>query len=242
MFSQVAFILSHPSHPGNIGACARAIKTMGFSQLILVNPKDYPSHQATAMASGAHDILQSAQIVPSIEDALKPFHYTIGASARHRSLTLPIVDSKTMAVEVANKLNSSPSKVAILFGTESSGLSNHELSLCDKHVYIPTDAHYGSLNLSQAVQILAYELRISLMDSSIQTSNDHQSASGEQKNGFYQHLESTLSYLGILNPDQPRKLMGRLRRLFNRADLDETEINILRGIFKAVQNNPRGRS
>lgn len=240
MFSQVAFILSHPSHPGNIGSCARAIKTMGFSQLILINPKDYPNHQATALASGAHDILKNAKVVPSLDEALKPFHYIIGASARQRSLSWPCADSRTTAKEVVGKLSNSDQKVAILFGTENSGLSNDELRACDKHVYIPSNPDYGSLNLAQAVQVISYELRMQILEGHLPALEERTQASYDQKEGFYQHLEATLRHLEILNPNQPRQLMGRLRRIFNRAELDETEVNILRGILKAILKSEVG--
>lgn len=194
------------------------------------------------MASGAHDVLKNALEVPSLEEALKPFHYTIGASARHRTLSIPLVESRQMAQDAVGKLTNDQVQVAIVFGTENSGLSNHELSLCDKHVYIPTNSEYGSLNLSQAVQVIAYELRMHMMNTTAKATDEEMPASSLQKEGFYQHLESTLAKLDILDPKHPRKMMGRLRRLFNRSNLTETEVNILRGILKAVQSNMVGKA
>lgn len=215
---------------------------MGFSRLILVNPKDYPCQQATVMASGAHDILKNALEVPSLEEALKPFHYTIGASARHRTLSWPMVESRQMASEIVNKLKIQQTQVALVFGTESSGLSNHELSLCDAHVYIPSDEDYGSLNLSQAVQVLAYEMRMHLIGPVSAQLAQELPATFEQKEGFYHQLEQSLTQLGVLDPNHPRRLMSRMRRLFNRSNLTETEVNILRGIFKAVQSSSLEKS
>lgn len=235
MFEHFSFILSHPSHPGNIGACARAMKTMGFSKLVLINPKEYPHHVATAMASGAHDVLQNARVVSSLEQALEGCQYTIAASARHRSLDWPNLPAREMVKKVVEKLSSELMTVGILFGTESSGLSNEELRACDYHVHIPSNDAYGSLNLAQAVQVLTYELRMQLIEHQPASVVQSARADKSEMEGLYQHLEQTLNKLGILNPKQPRQLMGRLRRLFNRAELDVTEINILRGILKGVQ-------
>lgn len=239
MFDQFSIILSHPSHPGNIGACARAMKTMGFSKLVLINPKEYPHHLATAMASGAHEVLKNARVVSTLEQALQGCQYTIAASARHRSLDWPNLPVREMAENVVCQLAKESMSVGLVFGTESSGLTNEELRACDHHVHIPSDEGYGSLNLAQAVQVLTYEFRMQLLKHQPQPQIKSEKADKMQMESFYQHLEQTLQNLEVLNPKQPRQLMGRLRRMFNRAELDATEINILRGILKGVQNSLR---
>ncbi len=236
MFEKISIVLSHPTHPGNIGSAARAMKTMGFGQLVLINPSEYPSAIATSMASGAHDVLKEALVVDNLNDALKPFQYIIGASARHRTLQWPLIHSNELGPDVQNALSAQPgARAAIMFGTESSGLTNEELRACNKHVYIPSNPEYGSLNLSQAVQVLCYELRMHLLkDDQVDPQDHEERASFEQVEGFYEHLQQSLGALGILNPEQPRQLMGRFRRLFAKAELTPIEINMLRGMLKAT--------
>jgi tRNA (cytidine32/uridine32-2'-O)-methyltransferase len=234
MFDRVSVVLSHTSHPGNIGATARAMKNMGFSNLVLINPHEYPHAQATAMASGAHDVLKSARVVSSLTDALKPFHYIIGASARHRSLPWPLKTPKELCPILVSKLQNPDIQIALLFGTENSGLTNEELHACDLHVNIPANEAYSSLNLSQAVQVIAYELRDHILASPKLDQIPRNKASYEKMDSFYEHIETILKKIEIFNPDQPRQLMGRIRRVFNRAELDDTEINIIRGFLKAV--------
>ena len=245
--SQIKIVLVSPSHPGNIGATARAMKNMGLSNLVLVSPKEYPSVQATALASGADDLLQAAFVCNSVDEALGDCHYIYATTARHRKLGWPACDVRTAATEICSKNILSTQKIAILFGCERAGLDNDTLARAQTHIYIPTNPAYSSLNLAQAVQLICYELKMT-HDHSItsQLEQPKQSiampieereaplANLEKVEGFYQHLEEMLMHIHFLDAKQPKMLMGRLRRLFNRARLCEKEVHILRGICKAV--------
>lgn len=228
----VRFVLFEPTHPGNVGACARAMKTMGFSELVLVNPACQIDDQARARSSGAVDVLTNARIEATLGDALEGCGYVVGASARRRRLSWPELNPRECAAAVAEKPGDS--LAAIVFGPERAGLTNAELDRCNALVYIPSNPEYNSLNLAMAVQVIAYELR---MAQDIDTRPDEfeaPPASAEDIELFYQHLERVLLSSGFLNPDNPRTLMRRLRRLYNRAGLDQNELNIMRGILSAV--------
>ncbi len=235
--NQVKVVLVEPSHPGNIGATARAMKNMGLSNLALVSPKRYPNVEATALASGADDVLQAALVCDSVDEALQDCSYIYATTARHRKLGWPSCDVRTAATEICSRELDSSKKIAILFGCERVGLDNDTLTRAQTHIYIPTNPVYSSLNLSQAVQLMTYELKMAhdgLNPVLPVEAREAPLASYDIVEGFYQHLESMLTHIYFLDPKQPKMLMGRLRRLFNRAELCETEVHILRGICKAV--------
>ena len=233
MLTGIRVILSNTSHPGNIGAAARAMKTMGLTQLVLVEPKQFPAAEATARASGADDVLANARVETDIDAALAGCRLVVGTSARSRSIPCPVIDPGDCARKVFAE--SRLGDVAVLFGCEQSGLSNAEIDRCHFLVKIPTNPEYGSLNLAAAVQIICYEIMVAHPG---QSEGDHESGhavvSVDEMERFYAHLEHTLVELDFLDPQNPRHLMRRLRRLFNRARPDSNEMNILRGILSAA--------
>lgn len=237
---QFRVVLINTTHPGNIGATARAMKVMGLSRLHLVNPKIFPSADATARASGADDILQHATVHDSLEPALEGCGLVLGTSARLRSLPMPLLDARAAAGQAVAE--SGRHEVALLFGRERHGLTNEEMQRCNFLVNIPTNPDYGSLNIAQAVQIMAYELRLGAITADggqvgvAVPPADWAPVDGAQMDLLFEHLEQTLLDLEFLNPKQPKKLMARLRRLFNRARPDQNEMNILRGILRAAQD------
>ncbi|HEX9877345.1 MAG TPA: RNA methyltransferase [Gammaproteobacteria bacterium] len=241
----VRIVLVEPSHAGNIGAAARAMKTMGLKDLVLVAPKSFPSAEATARASGADDILAAATLTESLGEALGDYGYVVGASARHRSLKWPTVDARSCAERLWRR--AAETSVAVVFGPEQSGLTNEQLARCHALVHIPSNAAYSSLNLAMAVQVICYELRMSRpaaspTDASEQDDRDAPLAGAAELEAFHEHLEELMTVAGFLNPDHSRQLKLRLRRLFNRARLDLNEINILRGLLSALDpRNPVSR-
>ncbi|GMR15407.1 MAG: tRNA (cytosine(32)/uridine(32)-2'-O)-methyltransferase TrmJ [Gammaproteobacteria bacterium] len=233
--SNIRVVLINTTHPGNIGASARAMKVMGLQQLHLVTPKIFPDAEATAMASGADDLLQHAVVHDSLESALHGCSLVLGTSARLRSLSMPQMDVRK-AAECALAEHDTQD-VAILFGRERFGLTNDEMQRCQQLVHIDTNPDYGSLNLAQAVQVISYELRMSASSETGVTAPplDWVPVDAGQMERFFVHLEQTLLDIEFLNPEQPKRLLMRLRRLFNRARPDQNEINILRGILAASQ-------
>jgi TrmH family RNA methyltransferase len=233
--SHIRIVLINTSHPGNIGATARAMKVMGLKHLHLVNPKTFPCHEATAMASGADDLLQRAVVHETLESALDGCSLVMGTSARLRSLPMPQMDLRSAAKSALQE--SQDQDIAILFGQERAGLTNDEIHRCHQLVHVDTDPNYGSLNLSQAVQLMAYELRMAVVGGggAVVAPSDWVPVDAGQMEMFFVHLEQTLLDIGFMNPDQPKRLMARMRRLFNRARPDQNEINILRGILAASQ-------
>ena len=232
MAANVRFVLFEPTHPGNVGATARAMKTMGFRDLVLVNPVPPGDPDARARASGALDVLESAMVTSSLAEAVRGCGLVIGASARHRRLGVPEMDPRECAREVLQASGMKPA--AIVFGPERTGLSNAELDLCQAIVYIPANPEYSSLNLAAAVQVIAWELRYAQGVAIEAPPPESPPAGVEDMDLFYEHLQRVLLASGFLDPAQPRNLMRRLRRLFNRARLDENELNILRGILAAL--------
>ena len=233
--ARIRIVLINTTHPGNIGAAARAMKVMGLASLHLVTPKVFPNAEATAMASGADDLLQTARVHESLDSALEGCSLVLGTSARLRSLPMPLLDIRRASEQALAE--SASREVAILFGRERNGLTNEEMQRCQYLVNIPSNPAYSSLNLAQAVQITGYELRVAAFGGaglSVPPS-DWEPVDDSQMEGLFQHLEQTLLDIRFLNPKQPRRLMMRLRRLFNRARPDQNEINILRGILKASQ-------
>lgn len=236
----VRIVLCEPTHPGNIGASARAMKTMGLNELVLVAPRQFPSAEATARASGADDLLESAQVVTTLAGAIDDCAYVVGASARLRSLGWPTMTPRVCAAQLVAR--SRTNKVAIVFGPEHSGLDNEALARCQALVHIPANPMYSSLNLAMAVQVLCYELRMAEFDpgnddAGLVEQRDAPLATTAELEGFHAHLEAVMLRAGFLNPEHPRLLKRRLRRLFNRACLDQTEVNILRGLLAAVERS-----
>jgi TrmH family RNA methyltransferase len=241
-FNKVSFILSNTSHPGNIGSAARAIKTMGFKNLTLINPKDFPSSEAEALASGADDILQHAKIFKNIDKAIESAHLVIGLTARKRELSQPHFNSVMLAKKIKQAVEQGQ-KISILFGNETSGLSNDELKHCQWLGYIDANKNYSSLNLSQAVQIMAYEIRNQFGFKEFEVSNKiNNYVSMKIQNGFYMHLEEVLDKLEFFKRNQRERLMIRLRLMFNRIKMDKEEVNIMRGILKQIQKKIKSKN
>lgn len=229
----IRIVLVGTTHPGNIGAVARAMKNMGIGDLVLVKPKDFPHQDATARASGATDILDAAQVASSLADALTDCVYVAGASARSRTINWPSMGPRDCAERMV--LESKQGNVAAVFGPEKSGLHNDDLDLCHTLLTIPTDPGFSSLNLAMAVQVLTYELRVaSMLNCGPGFESEAPPASGEEMEQFFTHLKQVLTDIGFLDPENPRHLMRRLRRLFIRARPDKNEANILRGILAAI--------
>ncbi len=235
---RIRFVLIEPSHPGNIGGAARAMKTMGLHQLYLVRPALYPHAEATARASGADDILAGVIVCQSLDEAIQDDTLVIGASTRPRNLDWPTLTPRSMAEQLRMELKNNSTAAAVLFGRERSGLSNRELERCHYRVTIPTVNNFSSLNLAAAVQVLAYECHlIGLGEKSKEEAAGEVMAHQEEVEAFFIHLKQALIDLDFLDPANPKLLMRRLRRLFMRTRLRKTEINILRGILSAAQKN-----
>ncbi len=232
MKKNIRIVLINTSHPGNIGAVARAMKVMHLSSLYLVEPKSFPCAEATARASGADDVLASAVVCKSLPEALAGCRLVIGTSARSRSIAWPLLTPRECAEKLTGE--SAHGDVALVFGREHSGMTNEELECCHELVNIPSNPEYSSLNLAAAVQILAYELMLA-QGATKPEAEVRELATADEMESFYTHLETTLTELQFLDANHPRKLMRRLRRLFNRAEPDKTEMNILRGILSAAQ-------
>jgi len=227
---RIRVVLSRPSHPGNIGAAARAMKTMGLARLVLVRPGKFPDPEARAMASGAADVLESARVCADLDAALEGTTFSVAMSARRRELSHPPLDARAAARELVRAAQRD--EVALVFGNETVGLSNKEVMLCGRIARIPSDSLYKSLNLAQAVQVMAYEVRMAALDPGAAAPRIEY-ATHEEIENFYAHLERSLYASGFLHPGNPRRLMDRLRRLFARARLEKVEVNILRGMLAA---------
>ncbi|MHB1291632.1 MAG: tRNA (cytosine(32)/uridine(32)-2'-O)-methyltransferase TrmJ [Sulfuricella sp.] len=239
VLNNIRIVLSHTSHPGNIGAAARAMKTMGLERLYLVNPKAFPDPVADARAAGAADVLEKAQVCATLDEALAGTVLAVAVTARRRDLSHEMLSAHQAA---SRMLALAPQgEVALLFGTEMSGLSNAELDKCQLLATIPANPEFTSLNLASAVQILAYELRMALLNlaslgvTETPAAKAQEAASFEDVERFYQHLERTMIDTGFLDPACPGRLMQRLRRLFARARPEKEEISILRGILTSVE-------
>jgi len=233
IFNNIRIVLCQTSHPGNIGSAARAMKTMGFQHLYLVQPDKFPNPQATALAAGADDVLNNAIMTQSLSEALVGCAFAIGMSARKRYLSHEIVNARNAALQ-ANKIAASQ-PVAFVFGTEMSGLTNAELDCCQLLAMIPANPEYSSLNLAMAVQIMCYELRMDALEGKLDATAGEVLANNEELERFYAHLEETLLYIGYLNPNAPKKLFERMRRLYSRARLEKEEVNLLRGVLTLTQ-------
>ncbi len=237
MLEKIRMVLSHTTHPGNIGAAARAMKVMGLSDLCLVNPSQYPSAQATERASRAVDILANAKVCHDIESAISDCRLIVGASARRRSLPSKLITPRDL-IDIIQQ-DSSRVPIAILFGTENSGLTNEELHLCHYHLYIPTNPDYSSLNLASAVQLIAYEMRLAFSgDEQLpqQRTVDTESVVTRQElQGLLEHFDQVMQQTGYLIPDYAKQIDIRMNRLFNKAEITQSELNILRGFLTSVE-------
>ncbi|RQU10181.1 RNA methyltransferase [Burkholderia cenocepacia] len=239
-FTSTRFVLVEPSHPGNVGAAARALKTMGFSRLVLVAPR-VPHVQsdpdAIAMASGADDVLASAHVVPTLGEALSGVHWSIALTARTREYGPPRLAPRAAAAQASAQVGAGD--IALVFGNERTGLANEHVEQCSALAHIPANPAYSSLNLAQAVQVLAYELRVAFLEQASEPSAQPQAEAGmlaqsDEIERMYVHLENALIALDFLDPRNPKKLMPRLRRLFARTGLEREEVNILRGVAKHI--------
>ena len=254
MFENIRVVMVHTSHPGNIGAAARALKTMGLSRLVLVSPQEYPSQKAIWRAAGAADILEQTLVVETLAEAISDCSLVVGASARQRRIPWPVLGARQGGETIAKQ--ASTEQVAIIFGREDRGLTNEELQQCNYHIEIPASEEYGVLNVASAIQVICYEIRMGLLEACVPQEGtqdlseqnkpdlrmpidpvrwDERLATSNEMEHFFTHLETTLTQLDFHEPDNPRQLLTRLRRLFVRSRLDHLEINILRGVLTAVQ-------
>lgn len=233
-------MLVRPSHPGNIGAAARAMKTMGLTRLYLVNPAHFPDPQADAMASGATDVLASARVCASLAEALSGAVLAFGTSTRRRELLARWLTPEQAAPELLAEAGAGR-EAALVFGNETYGLSNAELESCQALVTVPASADYSSLNLAAAVQVLSYELRRQALAGAAWPQPHIEAADLAEVERFYRDLEERLAAVGFLNPASPKRLMPKLRRLFARTRLAREEINILRGILGVAAAPGRGQ-
>lgn len=234
MFENIRIVLVQTSHPGNIGGVARAMKTMGLANLYLVAPLKFPHDKANEMASGAVDVLRTAKVVSSLDEAIADCSLVIGSSARMRAIPWPLLNPREMAEKI--KQEPANNEIAILFGREQSGLTNEELQRCHLHIHIPANSDYSSLNLAAAVQVITYELRMLHTDKTIESQHwDYRLATTDEMEKFFNHLQEVLIEINFLKLHAPRKLMTRLRRLFFRTRPDVMEMNILRGMLTAIQ-------
>lgn len=252
LFDHMQFIMVEPSHPGNVGAAARAIKTMGFSKLCLVNPKSTTiiTHEnAIAMASGATDVLEQTHIVDSLEEALAPISLAFALTSRPRYIGPPPKNIRESAKIGAQHLSANPNtQVAIVLGTERTGLENHDILQCQYVTYIPANPDYSSLNVAQALQLAAWEIRYALLEQ--QEAPESWRTPGKQIEGdfpasqqhiqqFLQHWEEALVAIDFLDPDHPKKLAARMQQLFTRSQLSQAEVAMLRGVCTAMLKTAR---
>ena len=229
------FILVEPSHPGNIGASARAIKNMGFKNLSLVKPKGFPDDEAYYRAKGAKDILENAKIFNDLASALKDSTLIFGTSARTRTIPWPTKTSSELKDSLDNDLKNINSKICFVFGREISGLSNEELQMCDYHIKIPTDEGFSSINLSHSVQIISYVLKMEI-DNQDQNLNEEQSSLTFQDNEYLiEHFDEVMKKIDFYDQENPKQVKTRIRRLVKRLKPDKLEMGILRGFLAKIE-------
>ena len=224
---EVRIVLVEPNHPGNIGGAARAVKTMGQGELVIVNPRRYPDPQADWRAAGALDVLDAARVVSSVEEAVADCQWVVGTSTRLRRIPWPVATPR----EIATQLEEVEGRVAILFGREDNGLSNDELRGCNFHLQIPAAPQYPSLNLAMAVQVVCYEL-FQAAEAPSGAQWDRRWATQAEVEGMLDHVDHALTETGFIDAANPGQMMTRLKRVFKRIQLDETEVHIFRGIAK----------
>ena len=237
--SRIRAVLSRPAHPGNVGAAARALKTMGLSRLYLVRPGNHLHPESRAMAAGALDVLESARLCESLDEALEGTMFSVAMSARRRDLSHAPLDARAAARELAAAARHG--EAALVFGNETNGLANEEVMKCSRLAHIPADPEYASLNVAQAVQVMAYELRMAAVPGALPENGRPDRARYEDIERFYAHLERSLEASGYLYPRSPHRLMERLRRLFARAQLEQEEVKVLRGMLSAWDGKNSGK-
>jgi TrmH family RNA methyltransferase len=240
MHNNIRIILVNPSHPGNIGAAARAMKNMGLQHLYLVAPQKFPHPEAIYRASRADDIVQNAVVTKTLDEALQGCTYVFGTSTREREMSAPLIDVRAMSKMIMQQCQQQ-AKIAILFGREKYGLYNDELRRCQFQVKIPTVKDYSSLNLAAAVQVVAYELYVDLLNKDelspvIADKKSVAKATAGELEGLYRHLETAMIKIGFLHPEKPRMMMPRFRQIFNRADLSKDDVDLLRGMLRKIYN------
>lgn len=235
MLDNIRIILVNTSHTGNIGSTARAMKTMGLSQLVLVDPVSPPDGKASALAAGAGDVLANAKTVSSLEDAVADCGLVVGTSARSRTLSWPMLEPRECGEKLVAEVSNYP--VALVFGRENNGLTNEELQQCHFHVCIPANPEYSSLNLAAAVQTLCYEVRMAYLNKTRLAEVESEYPLSQDLERFYSHLEQTLLKTNFIIPQHPGMVMTKLRRLFNRARPESQELNILRGMLASIDKS-----
>jgi tRNA/rRNA methyltransferase len=234
---RVRVVLCQTSHPGNLGACARAMKTMGLQDLLLVQPRHFPHPEAHAMASRATDVLDAARVCDTLDQALQGSVFAVASTARDRDLSHAVLTPREAAARLIEEARHGP--VALVLGAEKYGLTTDQVNRCNVIATIPTNAEYASLNLASALQIFAYELRLAALQQAAPAGKTHPPATRDDMELFYAHLEQSMVDLGFLDPLQPKRLMQRMRRLFERARVEREELNILRGLLAAAQDAAR---
>ncbi|HDZ9511701.1 TPA: tRNA (cytosine(32)/uridine(32)-2'-O)-methyltransferase TrmJ [Vibrio cholerae] len=238
MLERVKVVLVGTTHSGNIGSAARAMKVMGLSQMVLVDPQCQVDAQAIALAAGASEIALNAQIYPTLEAAVADCGLVVGTSARSRTLEWPMLEPRECGEKLISEANQH--SVAMVFGRERTGLTNDELQLCHYHVCVPANPEYSSLNLAMAVQLLSYEVRmayLALQQSSQSSTLQEEYPRHQELERFYAHLEQVIMQTEFVSAQQPGQVMNKLRRMFTRARPEAQEINILRGILTSVQKS-----
>lgn len=233
MLSNVRIVLVETFHPGNIGAAARALKNMGLEQLWLVNPREFPSQEADSRAAGAKDLLERARIVSSVEEAIADCQLVVGTSARERSYDLPLQDLESAATQIWQEAQEG--QVAILFGRETMGLNNKEMLLCNRHLYIDANPEYPVLNVSQAIQLVCYELRRATRVIDPASLEPAPYPRQHEMVLFFEHLERVLRRVNFIIPQHEGRVLDKLRRYFNRTRPEKAEMGMLRGILNAVE-------
>lgn len=250
VLNRIRIVMINTSDSGNIGAAARAMKTMGLSQLCLVKPKEFPTAKATARASGAADVLHQARVVETLDEALADCQMVLGASARMRTIPWPLMTPREAAELVMKEPNENGADIAIVFGREDAGLTNEELRRCHYHIYIPGNEAYSVLNVASAIQVISYEMRMAAL--ALETAEpemkkgstempmmfggwDEPLVTAEDMERFLVHLEQTLIDIGFFDPTNPKQLMTRARRLFMRTRMDRLEMNLMRGVLSTMQ-------
>ncbi|MEM5527321.1 tRNA (cytosine(32)/uridine(32)-2'-O)-methyltransferase TrmJ [Gammaproteobacteria bacterium AS21] len=229
----IRIVLINTFHPGNIGAAARALKNMGLTNLYLVDPVDYPHPEATSRAAGAQDVLDQAVVVKTLDEAIGDCQLVIGTSARNRTFDLPLLDVKQGAQKALSEAGDA--NVAIIFGRESKGLLNEELQKCNFHLFIPTNPEYPVLNISQAIQIVCYEIWLNNQQQVPASKDARAYPSQQDMDFFYQHLDSTLRAAHFLVPQHEGNAMQKLQRFFNRARPEKVELGMLRGVLSSIE-------
>ena len=224
-----------PSHPGNIGAAARAIKNMGFKNLSLINPKDFPNDDAFYRAKGAKDILEKVKIYENLTDALNDATLIFGTSARTRTIPWPTKTSSELNIVLKKALESSNAKVCFVFGREISGLSNEELQMCDYHIKIPTDEDFSSINLSHAVQIISYVLKMEIENIDLLPEMENESQTFQENEHLIEHFDEVMKKMDFYDQENPKQVKTRMRRLIKRLQPDKLETGILRGFLAKIE-------